>query len=107
MDHGVSMEQLVKTKSISFFVQKLSILRFSFVYFADVHLELEERLAKFMQMEESVVYSYGFSTAASAIGAYCKRSDLIFAYATFIIFPFTSFTKLMTFFFKFISVMSV
>lgn len=45
----------------------------------DVHLELEERLAKFMQMEASVVYSYGFSTSASAIGAYCKRGDLIFA----------------------------
>lgn len=44
----------------------------------DVHLELEERLAKFMQMEESVVYSYGFSTAASAIGAYCKRGDFLF-----------------------------
>lgn len=47
-------------------------------YCLDVHLELEERLAKFMQMEESVLYSYGFSTAASAIGAYCKRGDLLF-----------------------------
>lgn len=44
----------------------------------DVHLELEERLAKFMELEESVLYSYGFSTAASAIGAYCKRGDLLF-----------------------------
>ncbi|XP_031623394.1 serine palmitoyltransferase 1 [Contarinia nasturtii] len=44
----------------------------------DVHLELEERLAKFMHMEESVVYSYGFSTIASAIAAYCKRGDLLF-----------------------------
>lgn len=48
------------------------------LYCLDVHLELEERLAKFMQMEESVLYSYGFSTAASAIGAYCKRGDLLF-----------------------------
>lgn len=44
----------------------------------DVHLELEERLAKFMEMEEAVVYSYGFSTVASAIPAYSKRGDIIF-----------------------------
>ncbi|XP_033209698.1 serine palmitoyltransferase 1 [Belonocnema kinseyi] len=44
----------------------------------DVHLELEERLAKFMEVEEAVVYSYGFSTIASAIPAYCKRRDLVF-----------------------------
>lgn len=45
----------------------------------DVHIELEERLAKFTNTEEAVVYSYGFSAVASAIGAYCKRNDLIFA----------------------------
>lgn len=45
----------------------------------DVHLELEERLAKFMDQEEAVVYSYAFSTIASAIPAYSKRTDLIFA----------------------------
>ncbi|KAL7029213.1 hypothetical protein ACKWTF_006157 [Chironomus riparius] len=45
----------------------------------DVHLELEERLAKFMDQEEAVVYSYAFSTVASAIPAYCKRTDIIFA----------------------------
>lgn len=44
----------------------------------DVHLELEERLAKFMEVEEAVVYSYGFSTIASAIPAYSKRGDIIF-----------------------------
>lgn len=44
----------------------------------DVHLELEERLAKFMGTEEAVVYSYGFSTIASAIPAYSKRTDVIF-----------------------------
>lgn len=47
----------------------------------DVHLELEERIAKFMEMEEAVVYSYGFSTVASAIPAYSKRGDIIFVYA--------------------------
>lgn len=45
----------------------------------DVHLELEERLAKFMDAEEAIVYSYGFSTVASAIPAYSKRRDIIFA----------------------------
>lgn len=44
----------------------------------DVHLDLEERLAKFMEMEEAIVYSYGFTTIASAIPAYCKRRDLVF-----------------------------
>lgn len=44
----------------------------------DVHLELEERLAKFMQQEEAVVYSYAFSTIASAISAYSKRKDICF-----------------------------
>ncbi|XP_076639725.1 serine palmitoyltransferase subunit I [Colletes latitarsis] len=44
----------------------------------DVHLELEERLANYTDTEEAVVYSYGFSTIASAITAYCKRKDLIF-----------------------------
>lgn len=44
----------------------------------DVHLNLEEKLAKFMGAEEAVVYSYGFSTLASAIPAYSKRNDVIF-----------------------------
>lgn len=45
----------------------------------DVHLELEEQLAKFMGVDEAIVYSYGFSTIASAIPAYAKRGDIIFA----------------------------
>ncbi|KAL4237039.1 Serine palmitoyltransferase 1 [Mactra antiquata] len=44
----------------------------------DVHLELEERLAKFMNCEEAILYSYGFATIASAIPAYSKRGDVIF-----------------------------
>jgi serine palmitoyltransferase len=44
----------------------------------DVHLELEEHFAKFMDMEEAIIYSYGFSSIASAIPAYCKRNNLIF-----------------------------
>jgi len=45
---------------------------------SDVHLELEDRLAKFMQAEEAILYSYGFATIASAIPAYSKRGDVIF-----------------------------
>lgn len=45
----------------------------------DVHLELEERLAKFLQVEDTCVYSYGFSTIASAIPSYAKKNDIIFA----------------------------
>lgn len=44
----------------------------------DVHLELEERLAKFLRTEEAIIYSYGFATIASAIPAYSKRGDIVF-----------------------------
>jgi len=44
----------------------------------DVHLELEERLAEFLHMEESIIYSYGFVAISSSIAAYCKRSDVVF-----------------------------
>lgn len=46
---------------------------------ADVHLELESRLAKFMNAESAIVYSYGFTTVASAIAAYAKKNDVIYA----------------------------
>ncbi|XP_005099579.1 serine palmitoyltransferase 1 [Aplysia californica] len=45
----------------------------------DVHLELEDKLSKFMNCEEAILYSYGFACIASAIPAYSKRGDLIFA----------------------------
>ncbi|RWS17075.1 serine palmitoyltransferase 1-like protein [Dinothrombium tinctorium] len=44
----------------------------------DIHLELESRLAKFMNVEEAALYSYGFSAVASAIPAYSKSGDVIF-----------------------------
>ncbi|RWS27941.1 serine palmitoyltransferase 1-like protein [Leptotrombidium deliense] len=44
----------------------------------DIHLELESRLAKFMNVEEAALYSYGFSAVASAIPAYSKSGDIIF-----------------------------
>lgn len=44
----------------------------------DVHINLEEQIAKFTGREEAIVYSFGFATIASAIPAYSKRCDIIF-----------------------------
>ncbi|XP_074598938.1 serine palmitoyltransferase subunit I [Brevipalpus obovatus] len=44
----------------------------------DIHLKLEESLAKFLDVEETIIYSYGFSAVASAIPAYSKVGDVIF-----------------------------
>ncbi|UJR13823.1 hypothetical protein I4U23_000834 [Adineta vaga] len=44
----------------------------------DIHLELEERLARYFNCEEGIIYSYGFSTIASIIPAYSKRNDILF-----------------------------
>lgn len=44
----------------------------------DVHLNLEEELAKFLQLEEAVLYSFGFTTIASAIPAYAKANDIVY-----------------------------
>lgn len=44
----------------------------------DAHLELEEDLARFLNVQETVVYSFGFSTIASAIPAYAKATDVIY-----------------------------
>lgn len=62
-------------------IQSLWLLpQFSCFLSSDVHLELESRLAKFMKTEEAIIYSYGFSTIASAIPAYSKRGDIIFVW---------------------------
>nr|XP_039261541.1 serine palmitoyltransferase 1-like [Styela clava] len=45
----------------------------------DVHLDLENRLAKYIGAEEAIIYAYGFATIASAIPAYSKRGDIIYA----------------------------
>lgn len=44
----------------------------------DVHLKLEEELANFLDVQEAVLYSFYFSTVASAIPAYAKATDIIF-----------------------------
>ncbi len=45
---------------------------------ADVHVYLEEKLASYFGAQQAVLYSYGFSTIASAIPAYAKKGDIIF-----------------------------
>ena len=64
-------------KEIYNFIPGVRILTHTFV-FTDVHLELEDKLSKFMNTEETILYSYGFATIASAIPAYSKRGDVIF-----------------------------
>lgn len=43
----------------------------------DVHLKLEEAIAKFLDVQEAVLYSFGFATIASAIPAYIKANDTV------------------------------
>ncbi|TRY83250.1 hypothetical protein DNTS_032516 [Danionella cerebrum] len=61
-----------------FLAQDVKVETLGYDYAYNVHLELEERLAKFMRTEEAIIYSYGFATIASAIPAYSKRGDIIF-----------------------------
>ena len=48
--------------------------------FPDIHIKLEEKIAEFYGCELSCLYSYGFSTIASAIPAYAKKGDIVFVY---------------------------
>ncbi|CAL8099870.1 unnamed protein product [Calicophoron daubneyi] len=45
----------------------------------DVHLRLEEDIARFLDVEKAVVYSFAAATFSSAIPSYAKRTDVIFA----------------------------
>ncbi|KAI5118364.1 hypothetical protein M0805_004336 [Coniferiporia weirii] len=45
----------------------------------DVHLALERDIAEFLGTESCILYSQGFSTVSSVIGAFCKRGDIIVA----------------------------
>ncbi|KAF2896562.1 hypothetical protein ILUMI_09612 [Ignelater luminosus] len=44
----------------------------------EIHLELESSLAKFLGMEEAIIYAYGFAAPSNAVPAYCKKTDVIF-----------------------------
>jgi serine palmitoyltransferase len=43
----------------------------------DVHLDLEKSIAEFLGTESAIIYSYGFSTVASAIPAFSKKGDVL------------------------------
>lgn len=43
----------------------------------DVHLQLEERLARFMGTEEAILYSYDLATLPSILPAFASKKDLI------------------------------
>lgn len=43
----------------------------------DVHLDCEERLARFSDTETAILYSFGAATGNSTIPAFCKRGDLV------------------------------
>ncbi|UXI21935.1 Nidogen-2 [Sarcoptes scabiei] len=44
----------------------------------DIHLKLEEEIARFMRTEEAILYSYGYAAISSAIPAYSSKKDVIF-----------------------------
>ena len=46
----------------------------------DAHLKLEERVKKFMDAEDAVMYSYGFVTVSSIINAFSGRGDILVVY---------------------------
>ena len=84
-----SFNWIIRIKLFFLLLQtKLILLLFNdflFGLISDVHLELEERLAKYTRTEEAILYSYGFSTIASAIPAYSKRGDVVFWWDTLLI----------------------
>ena len=49
------------------------------LFISEVHLNLEDKISEFYGTEKSILYSYGFSTIASAIPAYSKKGDVIYA----------------------------
>uniref|UniRef100_A0A0D3HBW6 serine C-palmitoyltransferase n=1 Tax=Oryza barthii TaxID=65489 RepID=A0A0D3HBW6_9ORYZ len=49
------------------------------LWFADVHLDCESKIANFLGTQDSILYSYGISTIFSVIPAFCKKGDIIVA----------------------------
>eukprot|EP00761_Pharyngomonas_kirbyi_P012520 gb/GECH01012547.1/.p1 GENE.gb/GECH01012547.1/~~gb/GECH01012547.1/.p1 ORF type:complete len:500 (+),score=134.55 gb/GECH01012547.1/:1-1500(+) len=43
----------------------------------DVHVDFEQRVRRFLDAEDAILYSYGFATIASAIPTFSKRGDLL------------------------------
>ncbi|XP_077234031.1 long-chain base1 [Tasmannia lanceolata] len=51
----------------------------SFYGTIDIHLDCEDKIAKFLGTPDSILYSYGISTIFSVIPAFCKKGDLVIA----------------------------
>ncbi|KAJ1977608.1 serine palmitoyltransferase component [Dimargaris xerosporica] len=43
----------------------------------DVHMDLEEKIAKFLNVQSAIIYSQGLTTTLSVIPCFSKRGDLI------------------------------
>jgi serine palmitoyltransferase len=43
----------------------------------DVHLQCEAALAKYMGVEDAILYSFGSATGSSVVPAFCKRGDVV------------------------------
>lgn len=76
VDHVGSMAQSVSYKQL--LVSVAFEAHLTVPLSIDIHLHLEAKIAKFLRVEEAVLYSYGFSAIASAIPAYSKVGDIIF-----------------------------
>ena len=46
----------------------------------DVHMELENALAKFIGVDEAIIYSQSFAAVSSVIPAFSKRGDILIWY---------------------------
>ena len=45
----------------------------------DVHLSLEDSIAKFLGTDAAIIYSYAFATSSSVISCFSNRSDILLA----------------------------
>ncbi|PHM28275.1 aminotransferase class I/II-fold pyridoxal phosphate-dependent enzyme [Xenorhabdus budapestensis] len=46
---------------------------------SDLHLEMEQRLAKFLDVEEVITFSSGFSANLAALSTLCREGDIVFS----------------------------
>ncbi|PHM65098.1 8-amino-7-oxononanoate synthase [Xenorhabdus stockiae] len=46
---------------------------------SDLHLEMEKRLAKFLDVEDVITFSSGFSANLAALSTLCREGDIVFS----------------------------
>lgn len=54
----------------------------SHIFLLDVHLDLEQRLKQFFNVEGAIYYSFGYCTVSSVIPCFAKKDDLLLVYVT-------------------------